>query len=67
MSHHSSNRGWTEHLHQQPEPVITMKQSQKHQRPLVGENSFKKPLKRNHKRKLKYAIHITNLLRYNNI
>lgn len=46
MSHNSSNRSWTEHLRQQPEPVITMEQSQKHQRPLVGENSFKKPLKK---------------------
>lgn len=53
MLHNSNNRGWTEPPPPTQDPVITIKQSQKHQRPLVGGNSFKKPLKRNHKMKLK--------------
>lgn len=42
MSHNSS-KGLVEHLHQEPEPVITMKQSQKHQRPLVGKSALRNP------------------------
>lgn len=58
----SNNRGWTQHDPPPPDPVIAMKQSQKHQRALVGGEQLKKPLKR----KLKEYT-VTNLLRYNKI
>lgn len=54
MWYNSNNRGWVSPPPPPPEPVVTIKTVTKASETTSGgKNSFKKPLKRNHKMKLK--------------